>query len=1009
MYPIPLSASETNSANEHLPSPETNSANEHVPTQAEVVPSSTDSNDPSCFPSLVNFRMKYQKKLIFGHLNVNSIRHKIPEVSSILRNVDILGLTETKIDDSFTDSQFKIDGFHMYRLDRTARGGGLIMYINSSIPNRNRSDLLCGFDTLGVECVILEVNFKNEKVYFILMYKPPSIHNACLVSVMQNVIEKCMPLCKSMYIMGDFNVDLSKPNHSLVELFDIYDLTNVVSSPTCYKSTSRPTLLDGIITNTPQRLFSHLNVNIGVSDCHNIVCAATKLNATRVIPRKITYRSYRKFNDDVFVKELGNTPFQVCEIFDDSDDQMWMYSKLVSDVLNEHAPVKHRTVKTNQVPYMNGQLRKAINVKAMLSRRYHKYSSNRNWDKYRKQRNYVNMLKRKSLKVYLDGKCQNSNGKDFWDTVRPYLSNCQNSCSSVSLLENDNIVNEAKQVANIFNDYFVDVTKSLSEPDFLNTMSTCDVIDHYSNHMSVKLIQEQCNGTFSFTNVSYTKVYKKLKSLNTRKSSGFDQIPPKILKLGAGVLCYSLTSIINQSMSNCVFPNCLKNAEVSPIHKKESIMDKSNFRPISLLTGLSKIVEGIYCDQLNEYFENVLSRDLSAYRKKYGCENVVLKSVEYWKKALDSNETVGCVLMDLSKAFDSIPYCLLLAKLSAYGLSLNAVNVIRSYLCDRQQRVKINSTKSDWRTLERGVPQGSLLGPVLFNIFLNDFMWLLKDACIVFNYADDNTLVVSHQNPNTVKILLEKACNTSINWFTCNHMQANPNKFQSMLMSRKNCNFELCVDQKIITVNDCSRLLGVHIDKDLKFSQQVRHVTVKSSRQVNALGRLRNLLCTESKLKIVNAFIMPNFKYCNTLLYYSSICDIRKMEKVLERAVRYVYNDFNSSYMCLLRKANMVPLYVIFQRDLLVNIHKIRHKCLPPFEDNFFEMKCSQYNVRKCSIKLPRFDTYSYGYKSMRYSGAFLYNMLPNDFRLLDVNDFKQRIQTWEPTCSCGSCVLCTL
>ena len=961
------------------------------------------------FPELVTNRKNYSNKLIFAHLNVNGIRNKKSEVESVLENIDILGLTETKIDDSFPDCQFQVPHYDLHRIDRNSFGGGLMFYVNSKIPNRQRKDL-CDSQTNGVECIVLEISLQKEKVFFLLLYKPPNVNDCHLVNVISNVIDRCIIISKSFYLIGDFNVDLSKIPNSLTSLFDAYDLKNVITKPTCFKNVNNPSLLDGVITNSPLRLLTHFNLCIGISDCHNLVGGITRMNAPKIIPRKIVYRSFKSFDDVEFNNDLSRTPFHVCEIFDDPSDQLWFHNKLLTEVIELHAPLKNKTVKIKQLPYMNSVLRKAINVKAMLKRKFHRFKTSATWNKYRCQRNYVNSLKRSSIIKYFEKKCSDKNSKDFWKTVSPFISNVKKSCVDISLLENDHIISCPKKVSNIFNEFFINVTKDLAEPDVVSEMSIPDVVNYYDNHKSIQLIKQNiCNEhQFEFTSVTYEQVVLKLKSLKINKSQGYDLIPAKIIKIGASVLASSLTNLINQSIVNCVYPDDLKRAEVSPLFKKDDCYYKGNYRPVSLLSIISKVVEGLLCDQINIYYSKIISTNLSAYRKSYCCENVILKCVENWKCALDKNEVVGCILTDLSKAFDSIPHGLMLAKLANYGFCSNSVKFIKSYLYERPQRVKVGDIKSDWLYLERGVPQGSIVGPVLFNLFINDLLWLLKTKCDVYNYADDNTLAFCHKDPNIVKVTLEEASQISVEWFQDNFMKANPSKFQCMTLSRNNQNLKFNVGDSVITSTDCVKLLGINIDNKLNFSQHVKHLIKKCGKQVSVLGRLSNVLTTESKLQIVDALICSNLRYCNSVYHYCGKSESMQLEKLFKRALRYVFNDFSSEYKDLLLKANRKSLYLSRLHDILFDVHKLRLFGLPPLTKDFLQQKVTNYELRNVLVQ-PKFNTIMFGFKSFKYSGPMFYNKLPNVFKELSLQDFKGAIQSWEPVCKCGICLSCVL
>ena len=238
-------------------------------------------------------------------------------------------------------------------------------------------------------------------------------------------------------------------------------------------------------------------------------------------------------------------------------------------------------------------------------------------------------------------------------------------------------------------------------------------------------------------------------------------------------------------------------------------------------------------DQLVSYIISVLNDLLFAFRSNYSCQSLLLKCVEDWKDAVDNGHIVGALFMDLSLAFDCLPHSLLVAKLNAYGLTLSACNLIASYLFDRKQRVKINNVKSDWEGISKGVPQGSILGPLLFNIFVNDLFFFIE-KCTLYNYADDNSMSVSSKSIDEVRSSLEHDGNIAVQWFEKNGMKANPDKFQMMVISSKSHDgIHISLGQNDIVSEECVKVLGVLIDNKLNFSNQISHLCKRSSHQVN--------------------------------------------------------------------------------------------------------------------------------------------------------------------------------
>ena len=385
--------------------------------------------------------------------------------------------------------------------------------------------------------------------------------------------EKCICDGSSLYIIGDLNVDMMTKSNALADTLDVFNLRNVVRKPTCFKNVLNPSLLDVILTNTPRRLTSVLNVSLGISDFHNFICVATKMCKPKEQISHIVYRSYKHFNEELYLKDLQSAPFHVSNVFTDVDDQYWFYCKMLNEIIDQHAPLKKRTVQAKQLPYMNDALRKAINVKGSLRRHFNKTKSNYTWRKYRNQRNYVTKLKRSSLQKYFNKECneQSKTNKTFWNAVRPFISNKGNMHSQdISLYEQNRIMTDPVELCNVFNDHFSDIASNQCESDKVISMSADETIHNYMSHSSIQTIKESIDAskTFTFKTVTPDLVFLKLKHLNAKKACGYDGIPAKLLNIGSTVLNVSLTPIINASITSLTFPNDAEGRNITVIKKE---------------------------------------------------------------------------------------------------------------------------------------------------------------------------------------------------------------------------------------------------------------------------------------------------------------------------------------------------------------------------------------------------------------------------------------------------------
>ena len=600
----------------------------------------------------------------------------------------------------------------------------------------------------------------------------------------------------------------------------------------------------------------------------------------------------------------------VCDIFDDPDDKAWCFTKVLTDVMEKNAPVKSKVIKKPQIPYMNSKLRKAMHKRNMLRNKYKKGLVE--WDVYRIQRNITTSIYKKSQATYFSERCEGgAKNQKFWKTIKPFLTSKQPSCQNIILKEDDEIITDEREICNIFNDFFSHVAMDIGfKDDIPDDFKTADgfakIIDKYSSHPSIIKIREniQTLHHFYFTAVNDKYIEKLMQRMDPKKAQGYDNIPSKLLRIGASGICSHVSQLVNHCFRVCEFPDIMKLADVSSLYKKNDNLKKDNYRPVSVLPSLSKVYERVMGQQLSDFFDNIFSALLSAFRKRYSCQSTLLNMIEHFKRSLDNGEYVACLSMDLSKAFDCLPHCLTICKLYSYGVSREACTLIASYLRDRKQRIKLGSSRSEWTELFKGVPQGSILGPLIFNIFLNDIFYFVSKGDL-YNYADDNCISVSHKDIRVVSAQLENETQIMTKWFADNSMKANVDKFQGIILSggRSNTAIQVSLDDVDIAFVQKIDVLGVCIDGKLNFNEHVCRICSKASAQISALQRLTGLVDYPSRKAIYTSFIASNFNYCPLVWFFTSRESIDKIDKIQERALRFVLKDHISDYKNLLLKS----------------------------------------------------------------------------------------------------------
>ena len=368
----------------------------------------------------------------------------------------------------------------------------------------------------------------------------------------------------------------------------------------------------------------------------------------------------------------------------------------------------------------------------------------------------------------------------------------------------------------------------------------------------------------------------------------------------------------------------------------------------------------------------------------------------------------GALLTDLSKAFDCLDHELLTAKLNAYGVSLPALKLIHDYLSNRKQRTKINSSYSTWHEIIFGVPQGSILGPLLFNIFLIDLFFTVEDIDIA-SYADDNTPYISAENINEVIHSLEEATNTLFKWFNDNLMKSNADKCHLLVSTNKAVNIK--IDNFDITNSNCEKLLGVKFDHKLTFDDHVSELCKKATKKIHALARATPYMDLSKKRILMNAFFKSQFSYCPLVWMCHSRANNSKINRLHERCLRIIYSDKQSSFEQLLEKDRSVSIHTRNLQYLATELYKVKEGLSPSIVTELFEHRDKQhYNLRNnAEFTIPAIRTVYHGSESISFLGPKIWNILPD--RLKNANSlqlFKSEIKKWKPdNCPCRLCKNC--
>ena len=960
--------------------------------------------DDDVTSKLKSIRLKMPKNIIISYININSIRNKIKNLEILISDlVDVLTIAETKIDGSFSTPQFLLKNFKTpFRLDVSDRSGGLMTYIRADIPSRLLMEYKFPID---IQILPIELNLKKAKWLLLSIYRNPKQDLNYFLNYLAEVI-LFYSRYDSILINGDFNVE--PDNHELSRFLACNHLHNHVKEKTCWKS-ANGTCIDLIVSNKKYSLMNTGTIETGLSDHHLLVYTMLKTTYQKLPPKVIKYREWKFFDEYNFKFELArclqyNNDFNVNSYFN--------FEKVFKYVLDKHAPVKTKFLRGNNQPHVTKELRKAIMLRSKLKNKANRTKNALDLEQFRRQRNFVVTLNRKTKRSFFADTQHSQEG--FWKAVSPYFGKKSGvSEERILLVEDNNIISDESKLSTIFNSYFNSITDSLKIPEIPGLIAITDdpvsnAISKFAQHPSINTIKNSCrnDGTeFELSKISRETLIKEVIALNPKKAvSG--AIPIKALKVAIHECADTLTSIFNTCIvESSSFPDELKLAEIIPAHKKNETTDKSNYRPISLLPVISKVYERIFVKQLEPFVDKFLSKFLCGFRKGYSCQHSLLNMIRKWKACLNKSGVVGSVLMDLSKAFDCLPHDLLIAKLNAYGIGRGTLRLLANYLNKRKHYTRVGSTISGILEVLLGVPQGSVLGPLLFNIFINDLLLLCReDIC---NFADDNTMSVCSVNLPDALYRINNEIGIVLNWFCGNGMVANPHKFQLIFLG---IGHEQVINIKIgaLTITSAKevKLLGITLDSKLSFFPHVVKICGKAMAKIKTLRRIRKYLTQKQADSLFHSYIMSPFNYCPLVWMFCSKQANTLLNSTHFKGLRARYSDFSSTFDELLQISNSTYIHSKNLRLMLFEVYKTVNHLNPEIMwDSFNVKKVNKYTLRRGeNLEIPLART-TRAKNSFDFRAIMAWNQLAAKVKnASSLNKFKAHVKNISIYCECINC-----
>ena len=963
-----------------------------------------------------NENKKKDNKFNIFHSNVNGLDTHFENLheflSGVPNDIDVINLTETsqKANENFK-TNISIEGYESFFTPSNSRKGGTGIYVKGIYNTIERSDLNIQHD--DYESTWIEIkNKKSKNIVCGCIYRHPRSNLESFQKYMENCLGILSKENKDVYISGDFNTDLLKleSNSSYQKFYNLittYGFLPQIINPTRVTDTSA-TVIDNIYTNCFEYNQSSGNILISISE-HFSQFESVKRKKLDLKDINVFQRNYSKFNtqsfrDDISIQKWDN---EMTDVNDQFNDFYWRLESCVE----RHAPiekVKKKDLKLKSKPWITPEITKLIKQRNKLFKRKKRQPNNENIKSlYNLFRNRVNRELKKSKKSYYKNYFEENknNIKNTWKGIKSIINTNTSTSPKISQIKIDGkVIDNPLGIASGFNNFFVNVGPN-TERDIPITPP--------EKISPEKFLQNRNQLTFIIAHISIEEVTDIIKALNSSKSTGPSSIPVKLLLLIPDLIILPLCKIINTSFMTGKFPDALKIVKVIPIHKGGSTQDVNNYRPISLLSIFDKIIEKLMHKRLYEFFENnnILFKNQFGFRKQNSTVHALVQITEQIKESIEKGK-FGCgIFIDLRKAFDTVNHDILLRKLEHYGVRGTLLQWFESYLSGRKQYVFFDGNSSEQKGISCGVPQGSVLGPLLFLIYINDLPNISKTLKF-FLFADDTNIYYEADNLKDLERIVNKELKWLHHWLSVNRLALNISKTNFVIFHPYNKPTKefitIKINKKAIAEEKYVKYLGVLIDSSLSWKYHIDNLTKKISRAIGVMYKIRYFVNSKILMNLYYSLIYPHLLYAIQVWGSAFDSNINKVTILQKKAIRMMtFNDgsfVNDGPLAhtaplfkelkILKLKDIYELRIIqFLYDSINGISPIQFKSWFTLSANLHShaTRTNSTNLEDNSeltetnnLFIPYVRTTYYGLKSIKVTGPKIWNNIPHNIKNIE-------------------------